>query len=130
MSVNLRIVVGNLAGDPEVRAVGESTVCKFRVVTSTKWRNKAGEVQERATGHNVEVWGKQAEACAKYLHKGAMVYVEGEHMENKYEAEDGSTKYFNHIKADKVQFLKTNKEQAENKPKESPAVEDDDELFD
>jgi single-strand DNA-binding protein len=98
-SVNKIILVGNLGGDPESRQVGEYTLTKFSIATSDGW----GE-RERTTWHNIEIWGKQAEACAKYLKKGRPVYVEGASLTETWE-KDGVKQYKQIVKATDVTFL-------------------------
>jgi len=78
----------------------------MNIATSRRWRNKdSGETQEETEWHRVVVWGPSAENCAKYLEKGAKVYVEGRLRTYKYQAEDGSDRYSTEIVAETVQFL-------------------------
>ena len=71
-------IIGNLGGDPEMRYMPDGTgVTNFSVATNRKWTNQEGELVEEVTWFRVSVWGKQAEACQKYLKKGRQVYVEG-----------------------------------------------------
>lgn len=53
----------------------------------------------------VVVWGKQAEACNKYLTKGSPVFVEGRLQYHSWEGQDGQKKSTLEIRADRVQFL-------------------------
>lgn len=110
-SVNKVILVGRLGQDPELKAVGQTNVCKFSVATSEKWTDKAGEKQERTEWTTVEVWGKSAENCAKYLKKGSMAYVEGKLKTDKSE-KDGQTRYFTSVRADGVTFLSSSGNQS------------------
>lgn len=103
MSVNKVILVGRLGKDPEVRAVGDTSVTNFSLATSRKY-TKDGEKHEDTQWHNIDVWGKMGEVCAQYLSKGREVYVEGEIQYRKFE-KDGDTKYFTSIRASTVQFL-------------------------
>lgn len=103
-SVNKVILVGRLGQDPELKQVGTGSVCKFSVATSEKWNDKQGQKQERTEWTTVEIWGKPAENCAKYLSKGKLVYVEGKLRTDKSE-KDGQTRYFTSVRADNVTFL-------------------------
>ena len=104
MSVNKIIIVGRLGDNPFVRQAGTTDVAKLSVATNETWNDKDGKKQERTEWHNVEVWGKQANNCKKYLHKGSLVYVEGQLRTDKYE-KDGSTQYATKIRANIVNFL-------------------------
>lgn len=77
-SVNKAIIVGHLGKDPEVRYLpsGEA-VANFSVATSSKYKNKSGEVVEETEWHRCSVFGKLAEICEQYLLKGSLVYIEG-----------------------------------------------------
>ncbi len=72
-SVNKVIIVGNLGKDPEVK--GAVTI--FSIATSENWKDKEGNKQERTEWHNIVTFGKLAEICGEYLHKGKQVYIEG-----------------------------------------------------
>ena len=104
-SVNKAIIIGNLGKDPEMKTLANGTgLCKFSVATSETWL-KDGEKQESTEWHNIVVWGKQAEACGKYLAKGRKVYVEGKIQTRSWDDDSGQKHYMTEIKADKVVFL-------------------------
>ena len=106
MSVNKAILVGNLGKDPEVRFTGSGkAVCKFSVATTTSWNDTEGARQERTEWHNIIVWGKQGEACGKFLSKGRQVFVEGEIRNRSYDDKDGNKRYITEIVAQNVRFL-------------------------
>lgn len=104
-SVNNHIIVGRLGKDPELRqtATGKS-VCSFSVATSEQWTTN-GQKQEHTEWHNIVVWDKLAENCAKYLAKGKEVYVEGPSRTRSYEDKEGHKKYATEVIANRVQFL-------------------------
>lgn len=104
--INKVTLVGNLGRDPESRSLPSGqTVTKFSVATKEVWGD-SGHRQEKTSWHNVSVFGKQAEACAQYLSKGRLVYVEGRIDYQEYEARDGSGKrYRTEIVARDVKFL-------------------------
>jgi len=67
------IIIGNLGRDPEMRYTPDGNpVTSFSVATSRRFSEK-----EETTWFRVTVWGKQAESCNQYLHKGSKVLVEG-----------------------------------------------------
>jgi single-strand DNA-binding protein len=98
-SLNRVTIIGNLGGDPESRDTANSTVCNFTVATSEKVNG-----EDQTEWHRVVAWGKTAEACQKYLSKGASVYVDGKIQTRKWE-KDGVTRYSTEIVARQVQFL-------------------------
>ena len=77
--MNKVILIGNLGKDPEIRYTPSGTaVANFSIATSESWTDKeSGEKRERTEWHRIVAWGKLAEICGEYLHKGKQVYVEG-----------------------------------------------------
>lgn len=76
-SVNLITLIGNLGNDPDFKILQSGTqVCNFNIATNE--REKVGdEWVDKTLWFKIAVWGKKAEACAKFLKKGSMVFVQG-----------------------------------------------------
>ena len=103
--VNKVILVGNLGADPEMRYTASGTaVCKFRIATSERYKDRQGNMQERTDWHRVTAWGKLAEICGQYLAKGKQVYIEGRLEYGSYE-KDGVKHYTTDIIANTMQML-------------------------
>jgi single-strand DNA-binding protein len=105
-SVNKVILVGNLGRDPEIRYLpsGEP-VANITIATSSKYKNKSGEMVEETEWHRVTFFGKLAEIVGQYLKKGRSVYVEGRIKTRKYTDKDGVEKYATDIIANEMQML-------------------------
>lgn len=105
-SVNKVILVGNLGGDPELRALpsGQSVV-NFNIATSERWTGKDGNPGERTEWHRIVVFGKQAENCKEYLKKGRQVYVEGRIQTRQWNDKEGNKRSTTEIVANQVTFL-------------------------
>lgn len=105
-SVNKVILVGNLGRDPEIRYMpsGEP-VANITIATSSKYKNKSGEMVEETEWHRVTFFGKLAEIAGQYLKKGRSVYVEGRLKTRKYTDKDGVEKYATDIVANEMQML-------------------------
>ena len=77
-SVNKVILIGNLGKDPEVKYTPQGTaVAKITVATNERYKDKAGQWQDRTEWHNVVLWQRLAEIAGEYLKKGGKVYIEG-----------------------------------------------------
>ena len=77
-SLNKVFLMGNLTRDPELRVTPKGTpICQFALAVNRKFKLETGEVREEVTYVEIEAWGKQGETIAKYLTKGAPLYVEG-----------------------------------------------------
>lgn len=104
MYLNKAMIFGNLTRDPEMKALPSGMqVCSFSLATNRVYNDRDGNRQETADYHNVVVFGKQAENCAKYLTKGSSTYVEGRMQTRSWE-KDGVKQYRTEVIADRVQF--------------------------
>jgi single-strand DNA-binding protein len=104
MYLNKAMVFGNLTRDPEMKALPSGMqVCSFSLATNRVYNDRDGKRQEAADYHNIVVFGKQAENCAKYLTKGSSTYVEGR-MQTRSWDKDGVKQYRTEVVADRVQF--------------------------
>jgi single-strand DNA-binding protein len=104
MYLNKAMVYGNLTRDPEMKALPSGMqVCSFSLATNRVYNDRDGNRQEAADYHNIVVFGKQAENCAKYLTKGSATYVEGR-MQTRSWDKDGVKQYRTEVIADRVQF--------------------------
>lgn len=83
-------IIGHLGKDPESRTLSNGNlVVTLSVATSRRWREKeSGEKKEKTFWHRVVIYNKaQAEACQKFLKKGAKVMVLGDLETRDYEAD-------------------------------------------
>ena len=104
MYLNKAMIYGNLTRDPELKSLPSGMqVCSFSLATNRVYNDRDGNRQEQADYHNIVVFGKQGENCAKYLTKGSGAFVEGRLQTRSWEA-DGHKNYRTEIVADRVQF--------------------------
>lgn len=105
-SVNKVILVGNLGRDPEVRYTPDgAAIANISIATTSKYKNKTGEMVEETEWHRVTFFGRLAEIAGEYLKKGRAVYVEGRLKTRKYTDKDGVEKYATDIIAAEMQML-------------------------
>ena len=108
-------VIGRLGTDPEMRySPSGQPVTNFSVATNRKYKNAAGQAVKETTWFKVSAWGKMAEACNSYLHKGSLVCVEGRLIADPatgsprlWNRQDGTPAASFEIHADLVDFLDT-----------------------
>jgi single-strand DNA-binding protein len=106
--INKVILVGNLGGDPETKAIANGQVTNINMATSESWKDKnTGQQQERTEWHKVVFFGKLAEIAGKYLKKGSQVYIEGSLRTRVWE-KDGQKHYSTEIVASEMQILGSN----------------------
>jgi single-strand DNA-binding protein len=105
-SVNRVFLMGNLTRKPEVRNTPAGlAVSDLGLAVNESYRNKDGEPVEVVCFVDVVVWGKQAEACGKYLTTGAPVMVEGRLQLDQWQTGEGEKRSRLRVRADRVQFL-------------------------
>jgi single-strand DNA-binding protein len=105
-SVNKVILVGNLGRDPETRYMPDGgAITNVSIATTSKYKNKSGEMVEETEWHRVSFFGRLAEIAGEYLKKGRPVYVEGRLKTRKYTDKDGVEKYSTEIVASEMQML-------------------------
>lgn len=72
------IIVGNLGRDPEMRYTPSGqAVTTLSVASSRNYQDGSGQQVKETIWFRVTTWGKTAENCNQYLHKGQKVLVEG-----------------------------------------------------
>lgn len=100
------MIIGNLTRDPELRntASGQS-VASFSVATNLVWTDQSGQQQKKTEFHNIIAWRKLAEVCAKYLHKGSKVYIEGRLQTTDWTGQDGVKRYRTEIVTENMIML-------------------------
>jgi single-strand DNA-binding protein len=104
-SVNTVILIGRLGRDPEVRwTQGAQAVAELSVATDETW-GKGEDRQKKTEWHRIVAWGKLAEICQQYLHKGSLVYIAGRLQTRQWEDKDGNKRQTTEVVAHAVQFL-------------------------
>lgn len=105
-SVNVAIIIGNLARDPEMRYTPQGhAVTSFAVATNRQWLGPNNEEKEEAEFHNVIAWNKLGELCHQLLKKGIRVYIKGRIQTRSWQGADGAKHYRTEIVADDMVVL-------------------------
>lgn len=100
------MLIGRLGQDPEVRYTQSNTaVATLSVATSERYKDGNGEYQEKTEWHRVVAWGRLAEICQQYLHKGSLVYIEGPLQTRQWEDNQGQKRYTTEVKALQMTML-------------------------
>jgi single-strand DNA-binding protein len=109
-------LVGNLGADPELHTFDSGNAkLRMRLATNEKWKDQNGEQQERTDWHTVEMWGKRAEALAKFLRKGFKVAVIGSLHHDKAEDREGNIRYWTYVKARDLEIVKGDGQPGQNR---------------
>ena len=102
-------MIGNLGGEPEMRYTTAGTpITSFNVAANETWTGKDWQKQQRTTWVRVSAWGQLAEICAKWLHKGDRVFVEGRPSARGWsDKNSGEARASLELTASTVRFLST-----------------------
>lgn len=105
-ALNKVFLIGNITRDPELRyATSGTAVVNFSIAVNRFYNDASGEKKQDTCFARVVVWGKQAEACGKYLNKGRAVFVEGRLASRTWTTPTGEKRSRIDVVADRVQFL-------------------------
>jgi single-strand DNA-binding protein len=119
MSFQTIIIAGHLGRDPEMRYTpAGQAVTNFNLAANRQYTDLSGqcggrcEASRKHTWFRVSAWGKTAENCNQYLHKGSPVLVEGRLVcdpetgsPRLYTRQDGSPASSFEVSASTVRFL-------------------------
>lgn len=79
--MNITLLKGNLARDPELRTVNtagkQTSVVNFTVAVSREYTKNSGEKDKITSFINCEAWDSGAEVIAESFRKGDLVMIEG-----------------------------------------------------
>lgn len=106
-SLNRVMLIGRVGVDPDRRdlANDQGTVVHFSLATTEKWNDREGERQERTEWHSLVAWGKRAEICDQYVHKGDLLYVAGRLQYREYDDKEGQKRQRTEIVIDELKML-------------------------
>lgn len=121
-------LVGNIGKDPEVRySAAGKPITNASLATTSKRKNKEGEMIETTEWHKLTFFDKLAEIVGEYVKKGSLIYVEGTIKYEKFINKNGVEVNTTQIICNEMTILK----RAENKEKPEhyqglPKLDDDD----
>lgn len=107
-SLNKVQLIGYLGADPEaLRYTGNGdAILNINLGTTQRWKNEAGEKQERTDWHKLSLYRKSAEILNEYGKKGSLIYVEGQLRTRSYEdRDDGKKRYVTEVIVSELQLL-------------------------
>lgn len=89
--MNKVMLLGNVGNDPEIRTMQNGgRVATFSLATSERWKDKAGERQERTQWHRIVVFNEALVGVVEsYVRRGSKLLIEGQVESRKYTDGDG-----------------------------------------
>lgn len=118
--MNHVVLVGRLTKNPEVRYIpGSGTpVATFTLAINRDYTKKDGTKETDFIP--VEVMGKTADFCAKYITKGRLIAVQGAMRVDKYQTQNGENRTFTKVAGKSVQALEGKRDNTQNTPNNMP----------
>lgn len=107
-SLNEVKLMGNLTRDPEVRYLQSGmAVCEIGLAVNKHWTDRqTGQRREEVAFFNVTFFGRSAEVCGEYLHKGNPIFIEAHLKTDSWQdRETGKMRYALKILGDRMQML-------------------------
>lgn len=110
-------VIGYVGRDPEMRYLpGGDPVTDFSLPVSERRRDGG----ETTTWFRVAAFGKLAETCKEYLHKGSYIYIEGTLSQREWTDRDGNARTSLDVRAREMRMLDRRGDGAEAGPEAGP----------
>ncbi|OGV53459.1 MAG: hypothetical protein A2X45_24300 [Lentisphaerae bacterium GWF2_50_93] len=108
-NLNKVLLIGNLTKDPELRYTPQgSAICDFRIAINRQYMTSDGQKKEEVSFIDINVWGRQAETCNRFIKKGSQVFVEGRlKLDSWQDKETGKNRSRLFVVAERIQFLNT-----------------------
>ena len=106
---SITILIGRLGADPEIRYTPSGDAVANLSVATTYPVKRGDEWEEEVEWHKVAVWRQQAEFLAEHAQKGSLVFIEGYNKTERWEDNDGVTRYITKVIAKKARLLSWDK---------------------
>lgn len=114
--VNKITLIGHVGSDPETHHFDEtSSVTKFSLATTEKWKTKEGEKKEETEWHNIVLYRGLSKVAESYVKKGSKLYIEGKVKNRSYDDKDGNTRFITEVIGSNLQML-------DSKPKDNTDI--------
>ena len=99
-------LIGHLGRDPEQRQTKDgNAVTTLSLATSERWKDPAGQRQERTEWHRIVLFKRSAEVAGQYLTKGSRVYLEGRLQTRQWQDQAGQERTTTEIIAERMTML-------------------------
>lgn len=104
-SLNKVFLMGNLTREPELRYTpSNAAICEFGIAVNRRFVQN-GQDREDPCFVDIIVWEKQADSCARFLHKGSSVFIEGRLQYDQWTDKEQKRRSRLRVTAERVQFL-------------------------
>jgi single-strand DNA-binding protein len=103
--INKVLILGRIGHDITLRQTNNGRFFVDLNIATNRNINKNDVWVSMADWHRVRFWGKEAEASAKFLVKGAPVAIEGSLRSDSWTTDEGERKFFSYVHGEKLHLL-------------------------
>ena len=105
--LNQTVIVGRIVGEPKIKEEDGRKSSNLVLAVPRSYKNENGEYDTDFI--DIVLWNSVAENTVEYCHKGDVVGIKGRIQTSSYVAEDGTTRKYTEVVAEKVTFLSSKK---------------------
>lgn len=105
-NLNKVLLMGNLTRDPQVTYLPSQTaVAEFGLAVNRVFKKQDGTEGKETCFVDCQMFGRRAEALAKYVKKGDPLFVEGRLKLDQWQAQDGSKRSRLRVFVENFEFI-------------------------
>lgn len=113
-SINKVILIGNLTRNADLKETsGGQPIATFGLATNRAWVTREGDRNASSEFHECVAWGKLAEICSQFLHKGKLVYIEGYLKTRSWDTPEGVKRFRTEVVVNDMIMLEKRSESGE-----------------
>lgn len=108
LNLNKVVLAGKLTADPELRQTQSGiSVLRFTVAINRRYSKSADgqPAQQQADFITCVAWRQTAEFISRYFHKGSSICVTGAIQTQKWQDQNGQTRYSTEVIVDEAMFV-------------------------
>lgn len=125
-SINKVILIGNLTRNADLKDTnGGQPIATFGIATNRAWVTREGDKNASSEFHECVAWGKLAEICSQFLHKGKLVYIEGYLKTRSWDTPEGVKRFRTEVVVSDMIMLEKRKDTGETEVVSADTQEDD-----
>jgi len=110
-NLNSVLIEGNLVRDPDSKVFDEEkTLATMVIATNRYYTDKEGEYIQEVSYFTITAWGKLAQNCIEYLHKGRGIRVVGRLRQERWKESNNDMRERIGIVAEHIEFMPEKKE--------------------
>lgn len=102
--MNLCVLMGRLARDPEIRQAGDTTIARFSLAVDRRYKKDGGDTVDFI---QCICFRRTAEFVEKWVQKGTKICVQGSIQTGSYTNRNGQKVYTTDVVVDNVEFAES-----------------------